>query len=58
MRDGLLHAAACRAPSHMECPTFRRILKASAYGAIGQRGKTQPQRRAGQVKLANAGGKR
>jgi DNA-binding transcriptional MerR regulator len=28
MRDGLLHAAACKAPSHMECPTFRRILRA------------------------------
>lgn len=27
MRDGLQHAAACRAPSHMECPTFRRLLK-------------------------------
>jgi DNA-binding transcriptional MerR regulator len=27
MRDGLRHAAACRAPSHMECPTFRRALK-------------------------------
>jgi hypothetical protein len=26
MRDGLRHAAACPAPSHMECPTFRRIL--------------------------------
>ena len=25
MRDGLRHAAACRAPNHMECPTFRRI---------------------------------
>src|SRR5262245_17039334 len=24
MRDGLRHAAACPAPSHMECPTFRR----------------------------------
>jgi len=30
MRDGLRHAAACRAPSHMECPTFRRILKTVA----------------------------
>jgi len=30
MRDGLRHAAACRAPSHMECATFRRILKAAA----------------------------
>ena len=29
MRDGLRHAAACRAPSHMECPTFRRLLTRS-----------------------------
>ncbi|PTL82684.1 helix-turn-helix domain-containing protein [Vitiosangium sp. GDMCC 1.1324] len=35
MRDGLRHAAACPAPSHMECPTFRRILRAAASGAIG-----------------------
>jgi hypothetical protein len=39
MRDGLRHAAACRAPSHMECPTFSRILRAAASGAIGPRGK-------------------
>ena len=26
LRDGLRHAAACSAPSHMECPTFRRLL--------------------------------
>lgn len=39
MRDGLRHAAACRAPSHMECPTFRRILRAAASGAIGARDK-------------------
>jgi DNA-binding transcriptional MerR regulator len=37
MRDGLRHAAACRAPSYMECPTFRRILQAAATGAIGPR---------------------
>ncbi|HEU4781693.1 MAG TPA: helix-turn-helix domain-containing protein [Steroidobacteraceae bacterium] len=30
MRDGLRHAAACRAPSHMECPTFRRLLKVAS----------------------------
>lgn len=30
MRDGLRHAAACPAPSHMECPTFRRLLRAAA----------------------------
>ena len=35
MRDGLRHAAACRAPSHMECPTFRRILRAAVAGALG-----------------------
>jgi DNA-binding transcriptional MerR regulator len=28
MRDGLRHAAACRAPSHMECPKFRKLLRA------------------------------
>ena len=39
MRDGLRHAAACRAPSHMECPTFQRILRAAACGALGPRGK-------------------
>jgi DNA-binding transcriptional MerR regulator len=33
MRDGLRHAAACPAPSHMECPTFQRILRAAASGA-------------------------
>ena len=31
MRDQLRHAAACRAPSHMECPNFRRFLQ-SAVG--------------------------
>lgn len=29
MRDGLRHAAACPAPSHMECPKFRRLLQAA-----------------------------
>lgn len=39
MRDGLRHAAVCSAPSHMECPTFRRLLGDAAAGAIGKRGK-------------------
>ena len=26
LRDGLRHAAACPAPSHLECPTFKRLL--------------------------------
>lgn len=37
MRDGLRHAAVCPAPSHMECPTFRRIVQAAGAGAIGGR---------------------
>lgn len=43
MRDGLRHAAACPASSHMECPTFRRIVRAAASGAIGARRKRTPQ---------------
>jgi DNA-binding transcriptional MerR regulator len=43
MRDGLQRAAACPAPSHMECPTFRRFLRAAASGAIGARRKRAPQ---------------
>jgi DNA-binding transcriptional MerR regulator len=37
MRESLRHAAVCPAPSHMECPTFRRLLRAAASGAIGRR---------------------
>jgi DNA-binding transcriptional MerR regulator len=32
MRDGLRHAAACSAASHLECPTFRRLMSAAASG--------------------------
>lgn len=42
MRDGLRHAAACPAPSHMECPTFRRYLGAAASGAFGSRSRKAP----------------
>ena len=34
MRDGLRHAAECRARTHMECPTFRRLLRVAASGAL------------------------
>jgi DNA-binding transcriptional MerR regulator len=37
MRDGLRHAVNCKAPSHMECPKFKRIVKVAAAGAIGVR---------------------
>ena len=42
MRDGLRHAAVCPAPSHMECPTFRRLLGAAASGVIRTRKKGAP----------------
>jgi DNA-binding transcriptional MerR regulator len=37
MRDGLRHAAACPARTHMECPTFRRLLRVAAAGGISAR---------------------
>ncbi|MFE0678200.1 helix-turn-helix domain-containing protein [Streptomyces sp. NPDC058867] len=44
LRDSLRHAAACPAPSHLECPTFRRLLRAAgaagAAGAGASRGRT------------------
>jgi DNA-binding transcriptional MerR regulator len=40
MRDGLRHAAACRAPSHLECPTFRRLMNAAASGARRKKART------------------
>ncbi|HET7765843.1 MAG TPA: helix-turn-helix domain-containing protein [Burkholderiales bacterium] len=43
MRDGLRHAAACPAPSHMECPTFRRLMSAAASGTRRKRsGRSRP----------------
>ena len=47
MSDGLRHAAACPAPSHAECPTFKRLLKAAASGAIENREKRNGRRRLG-----------
>jgi DNA-binding transcriptional MerR regulator len=34
LRDTLRHVAECRAPSHLECPTFQRLIKVT-----GRRGK-------------------
>lgn len=49
MRDGLRHAAACRAPSHMECPSFRRLLGLAASGAIGSHAKKKPSRKVSKI---------
>ncbi|WP_430434690.1 helix-turn-helix domain-containing protein [Methyloversatilis sp.] len=37
LRDGLRHAAVCPAPSHLECPTFRRILRAAESKSLARR---------------------
>ncbi|MFB7246787.1 MerR family transcriptional regulator [Streptomyces populi] len=39
LRDSLRHTAACPAPSHMECPTFRRMLGAVVSGALAVPGR-------------------
>jgi DNA-binding transcriptional MerR regulator len=48
MRDGLLHAATCRAPNLLECPAFRRLLRAAASGRISIRRKKSPAQRQSQ----------
>ena len=37
MSRGLRHAAVCPAPSHMECPSFRRLLMSATDGTLGRR---------------------
>lgn len=34
MRDGLKHVAVCTAPSHLECPRFRRLMGLAVSGAF------------------------
>ena len=46
IRDGLRHAVACPANSHMECPTFRRYLR-----AIGTRAGRSRRKRVAQVRM-------
>ena len=35
MREGLLHAADCQAPSHLECPQFQRMVRLAGAGRFG-----------------------
>jgi DNA-binding transcriptional MerR regulator len=41
MRDGLRHAATCSAPSHMECPKFRRLMGFASLKAGNAKTKTK-----------------
>lgn len=34
MIEGLRHAAVCPAPSHSECPSFQKLLRAAVSGAL------------------------
>jgi DNA-binding transcriptional MerR regulator len=45
MREGLRHAAVCSAPSHMECPKFRRLLGLAASGVIRGQVEKKPLRK-------------
>jgi len=44
MSRGLRHAAACPAPHHVECPSFRKLLQAAADGALEKRWGTDQRR--------------
>ncbi|MFG6177859.1 helix-turn-helix domain-containing protein [Halomonas sp. THAF12] len=41
LRDGLRHAASCTAPSHLECPTFQRLMRI----ALARQGATKRDRK-------------
>ena len=45
MRDGLRHAAVCPAPSHLECPTFRRLLLGAAARTSDEKKKRSSRQR-------------
>ncbi len=42
MRDGLRHAARCPAPSHIECPKFRQIVRRALDYPAKRRPRTPP----------------
>ena len=46
MRDSLRQAAACPAPSHLECPNFRRHLQSAADRRPARAGKHRDKERA------------
>lgn len=45
LRDGLLHASRCSAPSHLQCRTFRRLMRLAANGSLGRPPSGLPPRR-------------
>jgi MerR family redox-sensitive transcriptional activator SoxR len=45
MRDGLRHAAVCSAPSHLECPNFRRLMRLAGEGRLSAPVRGSPAKR-------------
>lgn len=51
LRDALRHVAECPAPSHLECASFRKLLKSAVDGSVADRNRkrvaksTKPARR-------------
>lgn len=39
MSNSLKHAAVCKAPSHVECPSFKRLMKAALQGKLHKKTK-------------------
>lgn len=39
MSNSLKHAAVCKAPSHVECPSFKRLMKAALQGKLRKKAK-------------------
>ena len=54
MRDGLRHAAVCPAPSHMECPSFRRLMQAAAGVRDSDRQGASARRRPARLSLVRS----
>jgi DNA-binding transcriptional MerR regulator len=50
MSEGLRHAAVCPARSHAECPSFQRLLKAAAAGALEPGAKRAARRLSGEAR--------
>ena len=42
LRDNLRHAAACPAPTHLDCPTFQGLLDAATSGSLPPPPRTPP----------------
>ena len=47
LRDTLRHVADCRAPSHMECPTFRRLVDVAGKRSRKHRNAGKPDAKTG-----------